>query len=262
MRAENAREWRARSGPCRRRSRRRAERSSSWARRASTIASTSCILALCATIFGMAVASGPGLRAESDFPRAVDGRSSSLCTTSAHLGERERLQHVVAGAGFHGLDGGFDRAVGGHDDDRQTRHSVRFAACRNSRPLMPGSFRSVRTRCDWLGREQLQSGFRVAGRERLEAVVAQVQLEQAAHLGFVFDDENGWHRSLVGRPLVVPSFAICCIRRSSQRKEDCEHRSTVLAHCLHESTRDDRPQSSKRWKDPAPRPFSSWSQTD
>ena len=64
----------------------------------------------------------------------------------AHFREGKRLQHVIAGAGFHGFDGGFHGAEGGHDDHGQGGVAVRLAACRNSRPLMPGSFRSVRTR--------------------------------------------------------------------------------------------------------------------
>ncbi len=43
------------------------------------------------------------------------------------------------------------------------------------------------------GGEQLQSRFSVAGGKRFKAVVAEIQLKQASHLGFVFDDENGWH---------------------------------------------------------------------
>ena len=34
----------------------------------------------------------------------------------AHFGERKWLQHVIAGAGFHRLDRGFNRAEGGHYD--------------------------------------------------------------------------------------------------------------------------------------------------
>ena len=37
----------------------------------------------------------------------------------AHFGERERLQYVIARAGFHGFNGGLHRAVCRHDDDGQ-----------------------------------------------------------------------------------------------------------------------------------------------
>ncbi len=37
----------------------------------------------------------------------------------AHLGEREWLEDVVAGAGFHGFNRCFNRPEGGHDDDGQ-----------------------------------------------------------------------------------------------------------------------------------------------
>ena len=44
-----------------------------------------------------------------------------------------------------------------------------------------------------LRRQQLQAGFGVACGKRLEAVLAQIQLQQPPHLSFVFDDENSSH---------------------------------------------------------------------
>src|SRR4029077_15437382 len=44
-----------------------------------------------------------------------------------------------------------------------------------------------------LGGKQFHSSFGIARRERFEAIVAQVQFEQPAHLGFVFDDEDSRH---------------------------------------------------------------------
>ena len=38
-----------------------------------------------------------------------------------HLGERKRLEDVIAGAGFHRLDRRLHRAERSHDDDRQRR---------------------------------------------------------------------------------------------------------------------------------------------
>ena len=72
-----------------------------------------------------------------------------------------------------------------------------------------GQFEIGKDKMNGLGCEQLQTGFRVSGGERLEAVFAEVQLKQAPHLGFVFDDENGWHARcrLFAR---CSSFAIRC----------------------------------------------------
>src|SRR5215472_16935812 len=39
--------------------------------------------------------------------------------------------------------------------------------------------------------ENLERRFGILGRERAEAVFSEIQFEQAAHLGFVFDDEDG-----------------------------------------------------------------------
>ena len=44
-----------------------------------------------------------------------------LANDQDQFGERKWLQDVIAGAGLHGFHGGFDGAVGGHDDDGQYR---------------------------------------------------------------------------------------------------------------------------------------------
>jgi hypothetical protein len=46
---------------------------------------------------------------------------------------------------------------------------------------------------DGLGGEKLEAGFGVSCGESLEAIVAEVEFEEAAKLGFVFDDEDGGH---------------------------------------------------------------------
>ena len=69
----------------------------------------------------------------------------------------------------------------------------RLTVCRNSSPFMPGSFRSVSDQIDRVLAQQFQAGFGVSGGKRGEAVLAEIQLEQAAHLGFVFDNQNGRH---------------------------------------------------------------------
>ena len=55
---------------------------------------------------------------------------------------------------------------------------------------MPGSFRSVRTRstCSFAGASRPVSAS--GGGTGVEAGFAEIEFEQAAHVGFVFDDEN------------------------------------------------------------------------
>ena len=68
---------------------------------------------------------------------------------------------------------------------------MRFTACRNSSPLIPGSLKSVTTRSTDLI-QKLQAGFGVRRGVGLKPFFAELQLEQPPHLGFVFDDEDGW----------------------------------------------------------------------
>ncbi len=109
-----------------------------------------------------------------------------------HLGERERLEDVVAGAGFHRLHSSFNRPECGHDDNRQ-RGILLLGGLQKFEPVDAREFQVGEDEVNRFGSEQLQSRFGVAGGERFEAVVAQVQLKQASHLGFVFDDEDGRH---------------------------------------------------------------------
>ena len=132
----------------------------------------------------------------------------------AHFGEREGLEDVVAGSGFHRLNCGFNRAERGHDNDRQ-RGILLLGSMQKFESADAGKFEIGENEMNRFGIEQLQTSFGVSGRERFEAVVAEIQLEQAAHLGFVFDDEDGWHQSLVaGRWSFASRRSLSLSRRS------------------------------------------------
>ena len=49
--------------------------------------------------------------------------------------------------------------------------------------------------------QQFEARLRVSRRQDREAVLAEIQLEQAPHLGLVFDDQNRWHESSVPNDL-------------------------------------------------------------
>jgi len=67
---------------------------------------------------GMAVLLSEGL-AKRAILLAQAGVIELLVHHHPHFGEGEGLEDVVAGAGFHGFDGGLDGAKRGHDDDGQ-----------------------------------------------------------------------------------------------------------------------------------------------
>jgi hypothetical protein len=113
-----------------------------------------------------------------------------------HFGEGERFEDVVAGSGFHGLNGGFNRTERGHDHDGQCGILL-LDGLQELEAIHAGELEVGKDEMNGFGGEQFQSSFSVAGGKRFEAVVAQVQFEQAAHLGFVFDDEDGGHGALV-----------------------------------------------------------------
>ena len=145
---------------------------------------------------GMAVLLSEGF-AQRAILLAQAGVVEFLAHHHAHFGERERLEDVVAGAGLHRLDRGFNRPERGHDDDGQ-RGILLLGGLQKFEPADAGKFEVGENEVNGFGGEQLQSSFGVAGGERFEAVVAEVQLQQPAHLGFVFDDENSRH-VVVGR---------------------------------------------------------------
>ena len=94
----------------------------------STVASTSCILGLTATMLGWLYFCPKSL-AKRAILLAQTGVIEFLVHDHAHFGQRERLEDVVAGSGFHRLDCGFNRAECGHDDNGQAWDSAawRFA---------------------------------------------------------------------------------------------------------------------------------------
>ena len=115
-----------------------------------------------------------------------------------HLGQRKRLQNVVAGAGLHGLDGGFDAAECGHHHDRK-RRILALDGLQKFQTVHAGKFQVGQNQVDGIFAQQFETGLGVSGGKRGESVVAEIQLEQAAHLGFVFDDQNGRHRASLPR---------------------------------------------------------------
>ena len=120
-----------------------------------------------------------------------------LAHDHAHLGQRKRLEHVIAGARFHRFDCGLHRAERGHDHDRQGG-VLPFRSLQKFQPAQARQLEVGEHQMHRLGGEQLQRGLGIAGRERFEAILAEVQLEQTAHFCFIFDDENGRH-FVVGR---------------------------------------------------------------
>ena len=121
---------------------------------------------------GMAVFLSQGFAERAIF-FAQTGVVQLLVHHHPHFGEGKRFEDVVAGAGFHRLDRGLHRAERGHDDDGQ-RGILAFRGLQKFKPVHAGKFKVSENEVDWLGSEQLQSSFGVAGRERLEPIVAQV----------------------------------------------------------------------------------------
>ena len=131
----------------------------------STVASTSCIFGLPRDNIRMAIFLSQRLAQRTVFlaqPRIIE----LLVDDHPHFVKRKWLQNIVAAPRFHRLDSGLHRSEGGHHDDRSA-DSACFAVCRNSSPLIPGSFKSVRTRCTGFRRQQFQPRFGIARREVL-----------------------------------------------------------------------------------------------
>ena len=115
-----------------------------------------------------------------------------------HLGQRKRFQNVVAGPGLHGLDGGFDTAESGHHHDRQNC-VLTLNGLQKFQTVHAGKFQVGQDEIDGMFAQQFEAGFGISGRNRGESVVAKIELEQAAHLGLILDDQNGRHRSRLPR---------------------------------------------------------------
>ena len=105
---------------------------------------------------------------------------------------RKRFQNVVAGAGLHGLHCGLNTAEGSHHDYRQ-RCVLVLNTVQELQSIHARKFQISQNEIDGVFAQQLQAGLSVFGGERRESVVAEIQLEQAAHLGLIFDDQNRRH---------------------------------------------------------------------
>src|SRR5208282_875212 len=106
------------------------------------------------------------------------------------------------------------------------------------------------------------AGFGVRRSLRLKAFLGELEFEQAPHFRLVFDDQDRWFFSFhVSRMLdalfewaVAPSSEpIMTQRPEGIRESGRRARHRVRA----ESSRDDRPQSWRRWQGRAPRRLAS-----
>ena len=69
----------------------------------------------------MGVFSVPGPRSANDLLRVTGEWSSSLLHHHPHFSKGEWFEDIVARAGFHRLDGGFNQTKCSHNNDRQRR---------------------------------------------------------------------------------------------------------------------------------------------
>ena len=106
------------------------------------------------------------------------------------LSERERFQHVIAGADFHRFDGGFNRAKGGHDDDGHCCVGA-FDGLQEFDAAHAGQFEIGDNQVELIGIEEFEGGFGVGDGLGAKALIGELKLEKAAHFGLVFDDEDG-----------------------------------------------------------------------
>ena len=109
-----------------------------------------------------------------------------------HLGQGKRFQNVIAGARLHGVDRGFNTAKRSHHDDGQSR-VLALDGLQKFQTVHAGEFQIGQDEIDGIFAQQLEAGFGVFGGERGKSVVAEIQLEQPAHLGLVFDNQNCRH---------------------------------------------------------------------
>ena len=119
-------------------------------------------------------------------------RVELLANDEDHLGERERFQDVVARAHLHRFDGGFDRAVGRHHDNRDGGVDA-LGGLEEFEAVHARKAKIRDDEIDFFRGQELEAGFGVGGGLRGEAFFTEIELEEAAELGFVFDDENRGH---------------------------------------------------------------------
>ena len=58
-------------------------------------------------------------------------------------------------------------------------------------PLMPGQFEVGDDQVELIGIEEFEGGFGVGDGLGAKVLVCELKFEEAAHFGFVFDDEDG-----------------------------------------------------------------------
>jgi len=122
------------------------------------------------------------------FAQGVGGQL--LADDENELGERKRFEDVIAGARLHGVDGGLDGAVGGHHDDRNAGVDT-FERVEKFEAGHAGELEIGDDDIGGVLAEDLQGGFGVGCDAGLKTFLGELELEEAAHLGFVFDDEYG-----------------------------------------------------------------------
>ena len=110
-----------------------------------------------------------------------------LADHHAHLAERKWFQHVVAGSGFHGFDGRLYRTKGRHYHHWH-RRVLAFYCLQEFQAVHARQLEIGDHEVNCVFAQKFQPRLCVAGGERGEAVLAEIQFEQAPHLGFVFDN--------------------------------------------------------------------------
>ena len=185
-----------------------------------------------------------------------------------HLAQRKRFQHIIAGSGLHGFHCGLHGAESRHHHHRQ-RRILPLDRLQELQTIHARQFQIGHHQIDGVLAQKLQPGLGVSGGKRGEAVLAEIQLEQAAHLGFVFDNQNCWHvlhtdslRSKFSKMhLMLPaalSHSPEKILRSQPlygRCRPCRSRRRMRAVMAINNP-------ARRSTVPVPLPFSSWSQMD
>ncbi len=115
-----------------------------------------------------------------------------LAEDELHLLQREGLQHVIAGAGLHGLDRRLDRAVRRHHH-HGNRGVGALHGLQEFQAIHARQFQVGHDQIDLFLPQDVQAGFGIRRREDGVALLGQVQLQQTPHLGFVFNDQEGGH---------------------------------------------------------------------
>ena len=113
-----------------------------------------------------------------------------------HLGEAQRLRHVVVAAGAQRLDVVLDRVLRGEEEDRR----LEAALAQPPPDLDPVDVGEHPVENDELGVERLRLGDRVAAGQRLahlEALVAERGRDRVDDRVLVVDDKHAWALDIV-----------------------------------------------------------------